>query len=87
MQIQDTDYSILMNAQKQLSTLLFAHSLYIKATKHQLTDHTRTQCENHLQMLTVQSSLVISDTLPTAQHNVMQGTHCVTPLALQLHMF
>ena len=52
MQIQNTNYSILMNVKKQLSALLSAHSLYIKA-KNQLADYTMSQCENQLQTLTV----------------------------------
>ena len=47
-------YSILSDAQKQLSALPSARSLYLKA-KHQLEHHTRREYEDHLQTLTVQS--------------------------------
>ena len=54
LQINDNDYSILSIARKQLSTLPSARSLYVKA-KNQLRDYTKSQCENHLQTLSVQS--------------------------------
>ena len=54
MQIEDSTYSILLNAKKQLSTLPSARSLYVKA-KHLLRDHTASQCKDHLQTLSVQS--------------------------------
>ena len=56
LKINDNDYSILLIARKQLSTLPSARSLYVKA-KNQLRDYIRTksQCEDHLQTLSVQS--------------------------------
>ena len=54
LQINDNEYSILANARKQLSVLPSARSLYLKA-KTQLTQYNKSQCENHLQTLTVQS--------------------------------
>jgi len=54
MQIEDSTYSILLNAKKQLSTLPSARSLYVK-TKHLLRDHIASQCRDHLQTLFVRS--------------------------------
>ena len=54
LQINDNEYSILANAQKQLSVLPSVRSLYLKA-KTQLSQFNKSQCENHLQTLTIQS--------------------------------
>ena len=52
LQINNNEYFILANARKQLSVLPSARSLYLKA-KTQLTQFNKSQCENHLQTLTV----------------------------------
>ena len=57
LQINDNEYSILVNARKQLSVLPSARSLYLKA-KTQLTQYNKSQCENHLQTLLSNPSLV-----------------------------
>ena len=54
LQIQGNDYSILLIAKKQLSAFPSARSLYTTA-RNQLSVHTKTQCTDHLQSLTVQS--------------------------------
>ena len=53
LQVRDKDYSTLMAARKQLSTLPLARSLYLKA-KHQLLNDTKSDCEDHLRTLSVQ---------------------------------
>ena len=65
LQIQDTDYSILSSAKKQLSAFPSARSLYVTAKK-QLREHTKMQCEDHLQSLSVQSKFQNSAELETS---------------------
>ena len=65
LQINDNEYSILANARKQLSVLPSARSLYLKA-KTQLTQYNKSQCENHLQTLTVQSKFGCSAELESS---------------------
>jgi len=52
LQIQDNDFSILSDVWKQLSTLSL---LLDPSTKNQLQDYTKTQSDDHLQTLPVQS--------------------------------
>ena len=54
LQFNENEYSILANAQKQLCALPSARSLYLEA-KHQVILSTKTQCDDHLQTLSVQS--------------------------------
>ena len=53
LQVQGNDYSILTAAKKQLTDFPFARSLYLTA-KRQLSEETKSCCENHLQTLSVQ---------------------------------
>ena len=53
LQIRDTDYSLLMRAHEQLSSLPTARSLYMKAKKL-LSNNIKSNCNTHLQTLTVQ---------------------------------
>ena len=71
MQFHGNDYSILADAQKQsLRNRAYilspsAPSLNLKA-KHQLACHTRHECEDHLQTLTVQSKFENSSELESS---------------------
>jgi len=65
LQIQDGDHSILSSARKQLSAFPSVQSLYVTA-KNQLKEWTRMQCEDHLQLLCVQSKFQNSAELETS---------------------
>ena len=53
LQIQDDDYSLLLSAREQLSSIPTARSLYIKA-KRLFCNNIKSQCDTHLQTLSVQ---------------------------------
>ena len=66
-------------AQKQLSAFPSARSLYTvrSKTKKHLRVHTKTQCEDHLQSLTVQSKFESSTELENckALNRLLRGFH------------
>jgi len=77
LQIQENDYSILSIAKIQLSAFPSARSLYITA-KNQLSDYTKTQCKDHLQLLTVQSKFEGSAVLESScktWNRLLKGFH------------
>ena len=77
LQVHDHDYSILSAAKKQLNCFPLARSLYLEA-KHHLVKETRSQCENHLQTLTVQSKFGDSAKLEAtcgSWNRLMSGFH------------
>jgi len=77
LQIQDSDYSILSSAKRQLSAFPLARSLYVTA-KRQLKDHTKKQCEDHLQTLSVQSKFQNYTELETSSrtwNRLVMGFH------------
>ena len=51
--MQDNDYSLMLSACEQLSSIPTARSLYVKA-KHLLSTNIKSQCDTHLQTLSVQ---------------------------------
>ena len=77
LQIQGNDYSILSIAKKQLSAFPSARSLYTMA-RNQLSVHTKTQCTDHLQSLTVQSKFEGSPMLESScktWNRLLKGFH------------
>ena len=77
LQIQGNDYSILLIAKKQLSAFLSTRSLYTTA-RNQLSVHTKTQCTDHLQSLTVQSKFEGSAMLESScktWNRLLKGFH------------
>ena len=55
LQVQNSDYSLLLAAKKQLSALPSARSLYLRA-KHLLSNDTKSACVDHLHTLRTQLS-------------------------------
>ena len=66
LQVQNSDYSLLLAAKKQLSALPSARSLYLRA-KYLLSNDTKSGCVDHLHTLTVQSKFEDSAKLETAR--------------------
>ena len=77
LQVQNSDYSLLLAAKKQLSALPSARSLYLRA-KHLLSNDTKSACVDHLHTLTVQSKFEDSAKLETAcgtWNRLLSGLH------------
>ena len=77
LQFHEHDYSILLTARKQLSSLPTARSLYVRA-KNQLLIEVKSTSEDHLQALSVQSKFADSAELETScrtWHRLLSSLH------------
>jgi len=77
LQVQNAEYSLLLTARKQVSSLPTARSLYITA-KQLLSNDVKSNCEAHLEKLTFQSKFGASAKLETtcrSWRRLMAGFH------------